>query len=162
MTEGAAYLCVHGVASTACHGQPRSPIQLIPTPAQYSGLPKRTSRGTSSASAAENFMAVRVWGRLRGGVKAAADAMTIAAECLSILKRMSRASFAKARQLCHRFAVSSSALRAHRAGSERPIAGVEARRIETKRCREDECLKTFGRARAPSMRQSHSIDAIAC
>ena len=91
MTEGAAYLCVvEGVASTAFHGQPRSPIQLIPTPAQYSGLPKRTSRGTSSASAAENFIAVRVWGRLRGGVKAAADAMRIAAG-LSILKRMSRA-----------------------------------------------------------------------
>ena len=91
MTEGAAYLCVHGVASTACHGQPRSPIQLIPTPAQYSGLPKRTSRGTSSASAAENFMAVRRMGRLRGAVNAAADAMRIAAG-LSISKIMSRAS----------------------------------------------------------------------
>ena len=46
---------------------------LIPTPAQYSGLPKRTSLGTNSASAAENFMAVSlVW--LRGAVKATADA----------------------------------------------------------------------------------------
>ena len=69
----------------------RSPIQLIPAPAQYSGLPKRTSRGTSSASAAENFIAVRV-GRLRGAVNAADAAIaTIATECLSILKRMSRA-----------------------------------------------------------------------
>merc|ERR1719331_3211680 len=41
--------------------------------AAYSGLPKRTSLGTNSASAAENFMAVRV-GRLRGAVNAAADA----------------------------------------------------------------------------------------
>ena len=66
-------------------------VQLIPTPAQYSGLPKRTSRGTSSASAAENFMAVRRMGRLRGAVNAAADAMRIAAG-LSISKIMSRAS----------------------------------------------------------------------
>ena len=92
---------------------------MIPTPAQYSGLPKRTSRGTSSASAAENFMAVRVWGRLRGGVKAAADAIRIAAG-LSILKRMIRAIalLQKHDSYATVLAVSSTALRAHRAGSE--------------------------------------------
>ena len=45
--------------------------------AAYSGLPKRTSLGTKSASAAEKCMAVRDFmavGRLRGAVKAAADA----------------------------------------------------------------------------------------
>ena len=45
---------------------------MIPTPAQYSGLPKRTSRGTNSASAAEKAIRVRV-GRLRRAVNAAAD-----------------------------------------------------------------------------------------
>ena len=61
---------------------------MIPTPAEYSGLPKRTSRGTSSASAAENFMAVRRVGRLRGAVNAADAAIaTIATECLSIFEK---------------------------------------------------------------------------
>ena len=39
----------------------------------YSGLPKRTSLGTNSASAAEKAIRVR-FGMLRGAVKAAADA----------------------------------------------------------------------------------------
>ena len=134
------------------HGQPRSPIQLIPTPAQYSGLPKRTSRGTNSASAAEKAIRVRV-GRLRGAVKAAADAAiaTIATECLSILKRMSRALALLQQHDSYTtvLAVSSTALRAHRAGSERPIAGFGARPIETKRVQEDECVKSvcWGHAR---------------
>ena len=66
-------------------------------------------------------------------------------------------SLEKARQLCHRFAVSSTALRAHRAGSERPVAGVEGRRIEARRVREDECLKSrLLRGTRSPMRPSHT------
>ena len=108
-------------------------------------------------------MAVRVWGRLRGGVKAAADAMRIAAG-LSILKRMSRAIILLQKNDSYAtvLAVSSTALRAHRAGSERPIAGFGARPIETKRVQEDECLKSVCWARAPIGDASLVIDAIAC
>ena len=122
---------------------------LIPTPAEYSGLPKRTSRGTSSASAAENFMAVRVWGRLRGGVKAAADAMRIAAS-LSILKRMIRAYvFGPARQRHYRLGLVQLSSASSSCGFRAQIAGFGARPIETKRVQEDECLKSvcWGHAR---------------
>ena len=103
-----------------------------------------------------------MWGRLRGGVKAAADAMRIAAG-LSILKRMSRAYLLQMHDsYATVLAVSSTALRAHRAGSERPIAGFGARPIETKRVQEDECLKSVCWGHAPIGDASLVIDAIAC
>ena len=143
----------------------RSPIQLIPAPAQYSGLPKRTSRGTSSASAAENFIAEGTR-RLRGAVKAAADAAiaTITTECLSILKRMSRAAtrFCSARQLHHRFGLCPAKLceLIVRVQSDRSQAS-RGRGLRANGCRKTSVLNPLLGARAPPGYASLAIDLIA-
>ena len=111
--------------------------------------------------AVRDFMAV---GRLRGAVKAAADAAiaTKIAAGLLIFENMIDSALLRRRLVQTRPLPNKTSSESQRISQacgfsfERPIGGVEGRRIETKRVREDECLKIDRRGTRAPRRPTHT------